>query len=111
MRPREGKVSCVHGWGREASLAGHLCEYLQSRAWSPEGQLCLPCFLHSIPQSVILTPISLSGDHPHPPACTIFSLLGTGLHFLKSVIWGRGDGIIGEKGFFFFFFINCKLVI
>lgn len=100
----------MHGWGGEASLAGHLCGYLQSRAWSPEGQLCLLC-LRSIPQGVILTPISLSGDHPHPPACTIFSLLGTGLHFLlKCVIWDTGDGIIGEK-VFIIIIINCKLVI
>ena len=99
----------MHGWGGEASVAGHLCGYLQSRAWSPEGQLCLLC-LRSIPQGVILTPIFLSEDHPHPLACTIFSLLGTGLHFLKCVIWGTGDGIIGER-VFFIIITNCKLVI
>ena len=62
--------------------------------------------LHSILQDVTLTPISLclSEDHPHSPARTISSLLRTGLHFPKCVVWGTRDGILGEK--FFLLIVN-----
>lgn len=94
----------MHGWGGEASLHGHLCGYLQSRAWSPEGQLCLLC-LRSIPQGVILTPISLSGDHPHPQHAQSSPSVGDRAAFpLKCVIWDTGDGIIGEKVFYYYYY-------
>lgn len=94
----------------EASLAGHLCGYLQSRAWSPEGQLCLPVSPFHSSLRCHSHPISLSEHHPHPPACTIFSLLGTGSASPEVCHLGYRRWIIGEK-VFIIIIINCKLVI
>lgn len=92
----------MRGAGR-ASLVGHLCGYLQSRAWGPEGPLCLLVSLFHSPE-MALTPTSLhlSKDNPHPDTHTTLSLLSTGLR-----LWGPRDGILGVD----LLFLHCQLVL
>lgn len=99
---KAGSTLCMYGaWSGEGILGWSFVRVPTEQGLGPLRVSSVSLCLHSILQDVTLTPISLclSGDHPHSPARRIFSLLRTGLHFPKCVIWGTRDGILGEKVF------------